>query len=51
LPGVFKALQEIKFKGWGIIELDAVPDKSKTPRQCAEITKAYLNKQGFKLAS
>jgi inosose dehydratase len=51
LPGVFKALQEIKFKGWGIIELDAVPDKSKTPRQCAEITKAYLNKQGFKVAS
>jgi inosose dehydratase len=51
LPGVFKALQAIKFKGWGIIELDAVPDKSKTPRQCAEITKAYLNKQGFKIAS
>jgi inosose dehydratase len=51
LPGVFKALQEIKFKGWGIIELDSVPDKSKTPRQCAEITKAYLIKQGFKIAS
>lgn len=51
LPGVFKALQEIRFKGWGIIELDAVPDKSKTPRQCAEITKAYLKKQGFKIAS
>jgi inosose dehydratase len=51
LPGVFKALQEIKFKGWGIIELDSVPDKSKTPRQCAEITKAYLTQQGFTLNS
>ena len=51
LPGVFKALREVKFKGWGIIELDSVPDKSKTPRQCAEITKDYLVKQGFKLTS
>jgi inosose dehydratase len=50
LPGVFKALQQIKFKGWGIVELDSVPDKSKTPRQCAEITKAYLKEQGFKFA-
>ncbi|MGV3639994.1 MAG: sugar phosphate isomerase/epimerase family protein [Adhaeribacter sp.] len=47
LPGVFKALEQIKFKGWGIIELDSVPDKSRTPRQCAEISKAYLKKQGL----
>lgn len=51
LPGVFKALEQIKFKGWGIIELDSVPDKSRTPRQCAEISKAYLQKQGLKIAS
>lgn len=49
LPGVFKALQDIKFKGWGIVELDSVPDKSKTPVQCAEITRSYLNSLGIKV--
>ena len=49
LAGVFSALNNIKFKGWGIIERDAVPDKNKSPRQCAEISKAYLTAQGFKL--
>ena len=49
LPGVFKALNSIKFKGWGIIELDGVPEKAKSSRQCAEISKAYLTAQGFKV--
>ena len=44
LPNVFAALKKIGFKGWGIVELDSVPDKNKTPVQCAEITKAYLAK-------
>ena len=48
LPGVFRALADIKFKGWGIVELDSVPDKSKTPLQCAEITRTYLNSLGIK---
>lgn len=39
---IFKALQQIKFKGWGIVELDSVPDKQKTPLQCAEISLRYL---------
>lgn len=49
LPGVFKALDEIKFKGWGIVELDAVPEKEKSPRQCAEITRAYLKNAGVQV--
>lgn len=49
LPGVFKALEEIKFKGWGIIELDAVPEKEKSPRQCAEITRTYLQTLGIQV--
>jgi len=49
LAGVFKALDDIQFKGWGIVELDGVPEKDKSPRQCAEISKAYLNAQGFKV--
>jgi inosose dehydratase len=43
LPGVFKALHEVKFSGWAIVELDDVPDKSRTPKECAEISKKYLH--------
>jgi len=49
LPGVFKTLNSIGFKGWGIVELDSVPDKEKTPVQCANITKAYLKTHGIKI--
>ncbi len=49
LPGVFNALEAINFKGWGIVELDSVPEKEKSPRQCAEITMAYLQKAGIKI--
>jgi inosose dehydratase len=48
-PGIFKALDAINFKGWGIVELDSVPDKEKTPVSCANITKAYLQGKGFKV--
>ena len=44
VPAVFKALDEIKFKGWGIIELDGIPDPGKTALQCAEINKNYITK-------
>lgn len=50
LPGVFDALAKIKFKNWAIVELDGVPDKSRSPIQCAEISKAFLkDKIGFKI--
>jgi inosose dehydratase len=42
LIGVFKALDKIKFGGWAIVELDGVPDKTKTPKQCAQISKDFL---------
>ena len=42
LPAVFKVLHEVKFSGWAIVELDDVPDKSRTPKECAEISKKYL---------
>jgi inosose dehydratase len=42
LVGVFAALDKIKFGGWAIVELDGVPDKSKTPAQCAQISKDFL---------
>lgn len=49
LPDFFKTLQQINFKGWGIVELDAVPDKIKTPLQCGEISRAYLKSLGIKI--
>src|SRR6476660_6491588 len=42
LPAVFAALKEVKFSDWAIIELDAVPDKSRTPKESAEISVKYL---------
>ena len=44
VPAVFKALDDIKFSGWGIVELDGVPEKDKTPAQCAQINKDYITK-------
>lgn len=49
LPDFFKALQQVNFKGWGIVELDSVPDTIKTPLQCGEISRAYLKNAGIKI--
>jgi inosose dehydratase len=50
LKGVFENLAKINFKKWAIVELDGVPDKSRTPKQCGEISKAFLmDKIGFKI--
>jgi inosose dehydratase len=42
VPAVFAALKAIKFTGWGVVELDGVPEPDKTARQCAAINKDYL---------
>jgi inosose dehydratase len=42
LPAVFDALKAIKFRGWCVVELDAVPDKARTPKESALISKAYI---------
>jgi inosose dehydratase len=49
LPAVFRALKDVKFKGWAVVELDEVPDKSRTPKECAQISLKYLeDKLGVK---
>jgi len=45
LPSVFAALGKVKFHGWAIVELDRVPDKSRTPKECAIISKTYLEQK------
>jgi inosose dehydratase len=48
--GVLKALDRVKFRGWVVVELDSVPEKTRTPRQSAEMCKQYLEgKLGLKI--
>lgn len=42
IPGVVDALKSVGFRGWAIVELDGVPDPSKTPSQCLQISKTYI---------
>jgi inosose dehydratase len=42
LPGVFSALDKIKYRGWAVVELDRVPDRARTPKESALISKRYL---------
>lgn len=39
---VFAALKKVDFRGWAVVELDRVPDKSRTPKECATISRNYL---------
>lgn len=41
-PSVFAALEKVKFNGWNIIELDAVPVKGRTALECGQTSKKYL---------
>jgi inosose dehydratase len=49
LPAVFAALDQVKYRGWAVVELDRVPDKSTTPKQSCAISRKYLeDKVGVK---
>lgn len=45
LPGVVAALGVVGFKGWIVIELDAVPDRARTPKESAEINRRYVTEK------
>jgi inosose dehydratase len=45
LPAVFAALKKVNFSGWAVVELDAVPHPARTPKECAAISKEYLQKK------
>src|SRR5207302_7156881 len=47
LPAVFAALHDAKFRGWAVVELDAVPDKARTPKESAAICRKYLEDHGY----
>lgn len=45
LPAVFAALAKVNYRGWAVVELDRVPDPSRTPKECAIISRDYLGKK------
>lgn len=45
LPAVFSALKKIAFRGWAIVELDSVPEKARSPKESAVISKKYLEEK------
>jgi inosose dehydratase len=45
LPAVFAELRRTNFRGWAVVELDSVPDKSRTPKDSATISKKYLEER------
>jgi inosose dehydratase len=47
VKGVLKALEDVKFEGWAVVELDRVPDNARTPRESAQICKSYLETVGY----
>jgi inosose dehydratase len=48
LPGVFRALHDVHFRGWGIVELDSVPVPGRTPKESAEMSRRYLRGLGVR---
>jgi inosose dehydratase len=45
IPAFFNAIRKVKFRGWAIVELDVVPDKARTPKESAAISKKYLEEK------
>jgi inosose dehydratase len=45
LPAVFNAIHKVNFRGWAIVELDGVPDKTHTPKESGAISKKYLEEK------
>ena len=44
---IFAALTEVSFHGWAVVELDAVPETTRTPKESAAISKRYLASIGI----
>jgi inosose dehydratase len=50
IPAVFAALKDVSFRGWAVVELDKVPDSGTTAKECALISKRYIEqKLGLKV--
>lgn len=45
LPAVFAALDNVRYRGWAVAELDRVPETSRTPKESAMISRKYLEEK------
>ncbi len=45
LPGVMRALADVEFNGWIVVELDAVPDGARSAKEAAEVNRRYLTER------
>jgi inosose dehydratase len=45
LKAVFLALADVRFQGWLVVELDAVPDRTRSPKQAAETSRDYITRE------
>jgi inosose dehydratase len=46
---LFAALDTIGFDGWGVVELDSVPDPARTPKESGAIARRYLEALGMRI--
>ncbi len=51
VKAVFAALHDVKFRGWAVVELDAVPDNARTAKESALINRKYLESIGVPVAA
>ena len=49
LKAVFAALADVGFDGWAVVELDQVPDVSRTPKESAAANKQWLETAGWRV--
>ena len=50
IKAVFSALDQVGFEGWAVVELDSVPDASRTPKECGAVARRYLEALGWNVA-
>jgi inosose dehydratase len=49
LRGVLAELDRLAFAGWAIVELDRVTEAGRTPRECAAVSKRFLESSGYRV--
>ena len=42
VPEIFQTLTQVSFRGWAVVELDSVPEPTRSPRESAAMSKRYL---------
>ena len=41
---MFAALDDMRFRGWAVVELDRVADNARTPKESAIMSREYLQR-------